>query len=339
MAFIDDDYDTDVNFQIMIGLPFGKTQSLGYCDDELSETHYTIAIAPGKMSLEGLIATTLHELIHAYCGEMNHNESFIFKCSELGLIYRKNEIDLLTSKAKEKIEHILKIIGRPPYGLITELESNHFNSIRDKWATCSTIYCTKCDWKNLLFFSNKKINTQCAKCGSDKIYEISNHPSMILTDAFNELPVSSPWCGDISPIMKSENLKLKQKRLIKTCTFFLSRKLDRLTNLFPLLITPISDIDFYEENLKDSIGRTNGWSLSYIENKSWLYEFDNDNYGIIQTARTASTFNQLSLLDEYNLPLNNFVEKLLNSNDILKDYIFISETTKANEFESAEISS
>jgi hypothetical protein len=333
MAFIEENYDTDINFKILFGAPLGSPKtSIGYCDIESDEKDYLIFIAPGKMCLDELIATTMHEMIHVYCGQMNHEKGFINACQEFGLIYRGGDSDYFSNSSKIKIKHILSVIGLPPKGLTTSLTQQILAPISNRWAKSSTIYCEKCNWSDVLFFSNLKKSSICPMCGSNKIHEIQNHPSMITSDLFVDLPVSSPWCGDISPYQRRNDNALSNVHLINTTTCFFTRRSGRIINRYPLIVLPINGEENYKPLLESSIGTTVGWSIKYIKSKSYLYEFGESGYGIILTASSDSTFNRVPFINDGNLKPNDLMKFISDSSEITKRTFLISETTKLNDF-------
>lgn len=333
MAFIEENYDTYINFKILFGVPLGSSKTyIGYCDVESDEEDYLIYIAPGKMCLDELVATTMHELIHTYCGQMNHKQGFINACQEFGLIYRSDDFDYFSDSSKIKIKHILSVIGLPPKGLTTSLARQILAPIYNRWSKSSKIYCEKCNWTDVLFFSNLKKSSICPKCGSNKIHEIQNHPSMIAADLFDDLPVSSPWCGDISPFQRKNDNVLSNVHLIDTTTCFFTRRSGKMINRYPLIVLPIEGEEWYKSYLESSIGTTVGWSIKYIECKSYLYEFGNSGYGIILTALSDLAFTKLPYFNDKSLKPDALMELILKSSEISKRSFLISETTKLGDF-------
>jgi hypothetical protein len=333
MAFIEENYDTDINFKILFGAPLGSPKTtMGYCDVESDEKDYLIFISPGKMCLDELVATTMHELIHAYCGQMNHKKGFINACQEFGLIYHGDDCDYFSDSSKTKIKHILSVIGLPPKGLTTSLARQIFAPISNIWAKTSTIYCEKCNWSDLLFFSNKRIASICPKCESKKIHEILNHPSMISSDLFSDLPVSSPWCGEISPLPRRNDQMLSRIHLIETTTCFFTRKSGRLKNRYPLIVLPSDGEECYKSTIESSVGTTVGWSIDFINCKSYLYEFGNSGYGIILTATKDSVFDDMPDIKNKNLKPDELLDVILKSGQITKRKFLLSETAMLDEF-------
>lgn len=333
MAFIEEIYDTDINFKILFGAPVGNAKNtIGYCDVESDEKDYLIFIAPGIMNLDELVATTMHELIHVYCGQMNHKIGFINAFKEFGLIYCNDDSDYFNDSSKIKINYILSVIGLPPKGLTTTLPKKIYSSISSKWVKSSTIYCEKCNWSDILYFSNVKISQVCPKCGSNKIFEILNHPSMIAPEVFNNLPVSFPWCGEISPLHQKKDLNLTNVYLIKTITCFFTRKSGRLELRRPLIVLPCDGEKWYKSTIEYSIGTTVGWSIKYIETNSYLYEFGNSDYGIITTATNNASSKNLSKFNNNNFKPKDLLDAISKSGEILRRSFLVSETVKLTDF-------
>lgn len=304
LAFLEDRYDSmGIGLNVLIGIPLGNQLGvLGYCDSNRDPERYTISVSPGVLSLDELVSTVLHELIHAYGNVYGHKSDFIEEAREIGLRYRINGPDRMSPQAKEMVAHLLKIIGPPPVGLVTNSPRNIVNQAARGWAKSSTIYCPKCYWHNVRFFSNPHLQSRCPTCDAAGLYEITNPVSMASPSWSSETPLSSAWSGDISPYPDLQEAKIVNQRICKSVTIGISRRIamDRrkaVLNFHRIFTGPenlLGEKEYLEIDV--GVGTTKGWSL-HTENKQSIILFaENPDVGLILTPAVPEQLDQFSNL-------------------------------------------
>jgi hypothetical protein len=339
LAFLEDRYiSMDTGLNVLIGIPLGNAPGvLGYCDSNRDPDRYTISVSPGVLSLDELVSTVLHELIHAYGHVYGHKADFIEEARDVGLLYTNNGPDQLSPQAKEMFAPLMKMIGPPPVGLVTNTPRSLIERVSRTWAKSSTIYCPTCYWHAIRFFSNLHLKRRCPTCDAVGLYEITNPISMISPLLSSDIPLSSVWSGDISPYPDVQQNQIVSQRICKTTTLGLSRRItiDRRKAVmnFHRILTGPENIFGEKEHLEieSGVGTTKGWNIQKIDKKSIVFSTINPDVGLIVTPAVPEQLDQFSKLAESENSITELIHDLF-TNRAYRGFFTVSMSTSLGQF-------